>query len=509
MNPLLDSSNSVDRDVDRLIFSGLVKFDSLGIPEPDLAQSVGVSQDGTLYNITLKPELTWHDGQPLTSEDILFTVELLRNGGDFVPDDIEELWKAVEVKVFDDQNLQLVLPESFAPFMDYLSFGILPEHIFGEMTLDQIANSSINLQPVGSGPFQFSELSMEGSQIVGVTLTAFQDYSGTKPFLKKVVFRFYPDAKSAFQAYADGYVQGISEVQGDQLNSALQNQQLAVYTSRLPRISMIMFNLNDQSATFLQDANIRKALLMGINRPVLINRIFGGQAIQANGVILPGTWAYNENLPEIAYDSDQAASELKQAGYVVTGDSNPVRMKEDIELTFTLSYPDDDVHQQLAEFITSEWKKLDINVQLDAVPPDAFISEVLDPRAFQAALVDLNLSNTPDPDPYPFWDLGQATGGQNYTQWNNRLASDSLEQARVTTDLQERKRLYHNFQAIFAEELPALPLYYPVYNYAIDTQIQGVAIGPLFDTSDRLASITSWFITARRNAQVTETPTGN
>ncbi len=509
LNPLLDSKNSVDRDVDKLIYSGIVKFGSDGIPEPDLAESVGASQDGKLYNIVLKKDLVWHDGEPLTSADILFTIELMRNGGDYISKDVQELWKAVEVKVFDDQNLQLILPEAYAPFMDYLSFGVLPKHIFGDMTLDQIASSSINLEPVGSGPFQFSELSMEGSSIVGITLTAFKDYAGTQPFLQKIVFRYYPDAQSAYKAYQDGYVQGISELSNDQLASALDNPDLAVYTSRLPRISLVMFNLKDQSASFLQDASIRKALLMGIDRQEMINQIFGGQAIQANGVILPGTWAFNESTPEIAYDPTQAAELLKNAGYVVTGDTNPVRKKEDTELTFALSYPDDELHKKVAEFIAAEWKTLDINVRLDPVATDTFISDVLDPRAFQAALVDLNLSQTPDPDPYPFWDLSQAASGQNYSQWNNRLASDSLEQARVTTDLQERKRLYHNFQAIFAEELPALPLYYPVYNCAIDTQIQGVSIGPLFDTSDRFDSITGWYVTTRSTSKETEPAAGN
>lgn len=509
LNPLLDSNNSVDRDVDSLIFSGIVKFDSNGVAVPDLAESVGVSTDGTLYNVTLKDDLIWHDGEPLTSKDIEFTIELLRNGGEYISDDIEELWNAIEIKVFNDQNLQIVLPESYAPFMDYLAFGILPEHIFGDMTLEQIANSSINLQPIGSGPFQFSELSMDGSTITGITLSAFDGYSGDKPYLQKIVFRYYPDSQSAYQAYQDGYVQGVSEVTTDNLSAALADPNLAVYTSRLPRISMIMFNLNDQSASFLQEAEIRTALLMGINRQALIDDILNGQAIQANGVILPGTWAYNENTPMIAYDPDAASTMLKDAGFVVSGDTTPVRKKEETELTFTLSYPDDDLHKQLAEFVAAEWKKLDINIRLDPVAPDIFVSDILDPRAFQAALVDFDLSQTPDPDPYPFWDLGQAAGGQNYTQWNNRLASDMLEQARVTTDLVERTRLYHNFQVIFMEELPALPLYFPVYNYAIDTQIQGVSVGPLFDTSDRLLSIPTWYVTARRSAQETESSSGN
>lgn len=509
LNPLIDHINSPDRDVDRLIFSGLVKFDSLGLPENELAEKIGISQDGTLYNILLREDLKWHDGIDLTSKDIVFTIELMRAGDGIVPTDISQLWNSVEVIAFDDRNLQIKLPEPYSPFMDYLAFGILPEHVFGKMNLQQIVNSSLNLQPVGSGPYMFSELLMDGNEISGVKLKVFEDYAGTAPFLQEIIFRYYPDSQSAFQAYKDGYVQGIGKITSDQLSDALADANLSVYTGRLPQISMIMFNLNDQSLPFLQDANIRKALFLGINRTGLINEVFNGQAIQANSVILEGTWAYNKNIPVVDYNVEEAAILLKQAGYVITGEENPVRKKDDQELTFRLSYPDDPVHQQVAEYLEQNWKKLGIYISLQPVSPDVFVSEKLVTRDFEVALVDLDLSQNPDPDPYPFWDLGQAANGQNYTQWSNRLASDSIEQARVTVDFQERMRLYHNFQAIFAEDLPALPLYSPVYNYAIDAQIQGVSMGPLFDTRDRLATITNWYLVARVSNQAPETPEGN
>lgn len=257
---------------------------------------------------------------------------------------------------------------------------------------------------------------------------------------------------------------------------------------------------------------MRKALMLGLNRQAIISQMFNGQAIVANSVILPGTWAYNESIAEIGYDPQLAAETLKNAGYVIAGENNTTRAKEEVPLSFVLSYPDDDLHLGIAQLIANNWQALGVNVTLEGVPPDVFVAEKLEPRSYQAALVDLNLSRTPDPDPYPFWDLGQAENGQNYSQWNNRLASDTIEQARVTTDLGERTRLYHNFQAIFAEELPALPLYYPVYNYAVSEQILGVTMGPLFDTSDRLGTITTWYLTTSRNQKTTdtaETDTGN
>jgi peptide/nickel transport system substrate-binding protein len=183
-------------------------------------------------------------------------------------------------------------------------------------------------------------------------------------------------------------------------------------------------------------------------------------------------------------------------------------MKDEMALRFFLSYPDDDLHQKIAERIKSEWQNLSVEVVLEPIPPDAFLSTKLEPRAYQAALVDLNFSASPDPDPYPFWDLGQAVTGQNYSQWNSRIASDTIEQARVTTDLAERKRLYHNFQSIFANELPALPLYYPVYNYAVTKQILGISMGPLVDTSSRFATITKWYMAAKTVPDATQT-TGN
>jgi len=512
MNPLLDASNSVDRDVDKLIFSGLVRFDSRGIPAPDLAETIGISQDGMLYNIKLKPDLVWHDGKDLTTKDILFTIDLIRNGGEYVAEDVRTLWDSIEVYLFDDLNMQLKLPEPYAPFMDYLTFGVLPQHLFDGMDINEIAASPLNLRPVGSGPYRFGELLMEGSTISGIRLLANEDFAGESPFLQEIVFRYYPDASSAYQAYIQGSVQGISEVPADLLPQALTNEDLNIYTGRLPRISLVLLNLNDTGVPFFQELAVRKALLLGMNRHAIISEKFNGQAIVANGVILPGTWAYNESIVEVGYDPQLAAETLKNAGYVVTGENSTTRVKEDVALSLVLSYPDDDLHQGIAQMIAENWRTLGVDVTLEGVPPDVFVSEKLEPRAYQAALVDLNLSRTPDPDPYPFWDLGQAESGQNYSQWNNRLASDSIEQARVTTDLSERMRLYHNFQAIFAEELPALPLYYPVYNYAVSEQIMGVTMGPLFDTSDRLATITTWYLTTSRNQktpETAETDTGN
>ncbi len=498
LNPILDFYNPVDRDLDRLIYSRLVQFDERGVAQPDLAETWGISQDGTIYNFALRAGIKWHDGTPLTSADVAFTIELLKNGGDIVPSDLQEFWKNIEVNTFNETNLQFKLPEPFAPFLDYLTFGILPKHLLNGKGIIEIAAADFNLQPIGSGPYKFDQLIVESGQITGVVLSAFPDYYGQAPYIEQLVFRYYPDSAAALQAYRDGLVQGVSYISEGVLKDALVQENLAIYTGRRPEMSLVLFNLKDQERAYFQEPEVRKALYMALNRQFMVDRILNGQAILADGPIFPGTWAYYEGTARTPYDPARAEALLKEAGYVVPAEGDPIRTNDTgMAMRFTLLYPDTETHRLIAEEIQRDWEKLNIVVDLEAVPYDVLVQERLADRAFQAALVDLNLTRSPDPDPYPFWDQGQATGGQNYSQWDNRIASEYLEDARTTFDLTERTRLYRNFQVIFAEEMPALPLFYPVYNYGVDRQVQGVRMGPLFDTSDRFATVLNWFLVAR------------
>jgi hypothetical protein len=172
--------------------------------------------------------------------------------------------------------------------------------------------------------------------------------------------------------------------------------------------------------------------------------------------------------------------------------------KDGKKLEFTLLYPDDALHASIAKVIQTNWALLGVKVTLEAVGYDSLVNDRLSSRTYQAALIDLNLMRTPDPDPYPFWHQSEITGGQNYSNWDNRTASEYIEQARVNPDFTARARLYRNFQVIFAKELPALPLYYPVYSYGISETVRNAQMPPLFDTSDRFLTISDWYLVTRR-----------
>jgi peptide/nickel transport system substrate-binding protein len=498
----------VDREVDRLLYSGILRFDGQGQPQADLADSWGVSKDGTIYNFSLRPGVTWHDGEPLTSEDILFTIELMREGSGVLPEDLVKFWQEVDVKVLSDNTLQFRLPEPFAPFLDYLTFGVLPSHLLSGLSLNDLVDDPFNLQPVGSGPFAFSKLLVDDGQITGVVLQANPRYYQKEPYLDQIVFRHFPDGATALQAYRDGKIQGIGRVSTDILPEVLREEGLSVYTGREPELSMVLFNLNNPKVAFFQEQEVRLALMTGINRQWIVDRILMGQAIQADGPILPGVWAYYDGLKHVEFDSQAAVNMLRDAEYILPAEGDPIRKKGDQSLSFTLIYPNDQLHSDIARSIQRDWAALNIQVQLESLSYDVLVNERLVNREYEAALIDLNLSRSPDPDPYPFWDQAQATGGQNYSQWDDRAASDFLEQARITVNQEERARLYRNFQVVFQKEIPAIPLYYPVYTYAVDKAVQGIRMGPLFDSSDRFATIMNWFLTSTRiNIEPGITPT--
>jgi peptide/nickel transport system substrate-binding protein len=507
LNPVLDFFNPVDQDLDRLIFSRLIVFEERGIPQTELAESWGVNKDGTIYTFTLRGDAKWHDGQPVVSEDIVFTINMLREGEGIVPEDLRQFWANVEVQSLSETTLQFLLPEPFAPFLDYLSFGILPAHLLGDLTFQQLVNSGYNLQPVGSGPYRFDGLVIEDNNIQGVVLSVNRDYFGKIPFIEQLVFRYYATPQEGLTAYKDGLVQGISKLDSTVLPQVLVDPQLALYTARQPEFSMVIFNLKDQQVEFFQDSIIRKAFLLGLNRQRIVNRVFNGQAILASGPILPGTWAYYDGLQLTDFNRQKAIEMIKNTGFVISGENTSVRAKEGVELRFELLYPDTQEHRQVAELIQQDWEALGAAVEIRGVPYNQLITDHLEPRSFQAVLVDLNLASTPDPDPYPFWDQVQATGGQNYSQWDDDVVSDYLEQARITIDLAERALLYRNFQVLFDEELPALPLYYPVYTFAISGQVQGVQVGPMFNTSDRFSTVTNWFLLNAPAKEPLSTPT--
>ncbi|MGI6741671.1 MAG: ABC transporter substrate-binding protein [Brevefilum sp.] len=504
LNPFLDIYNSADRDVDQLIFSSLIRFDSRGLPQADLAESWGVSKDGTVYNFSLRSDVYWHDGEVFDSSDVVYSVELLKSDHPLIPEDLKRFWADVEIVALTENKLQFLLPEPFAPFLDYLSFGILPEHLLSGLDLEALIDHSFNLAPVGTGPFRFQRLLVENNKIVGVVLEAFDAYYLERPYLDEIIFRHYPTPENAFTAYKNGDVEGISNVNASILQKVLAEPHLAVYSTRKPLLTMAYLNLNNPAVSFLQNPDFRRALLTSINRELIIERVYGGQAVVANGPIMPGTWAFYSDLENVDYDPVLAESLFDATDLTYDEEEKIYKTEAGLGVALTLIHPETREHLQIAEMIKENWEALGVEVTLESKPYEDVLT-ALETREYQALLVDLNLASSPDPDPYPFWGQAQIGSGQNYAEWDNRSASEFLEQARMMVDLGERERLYRNFQVVFMRELPSLPLFYPIYTYAITDVINGIGFGPIFDPSDRFNNVYEWYILSSTEKLPTET----
>jgi len=493
LNPFLDIYNKPDRAVDQLIYNGLIKFDSRGIPQSDLAESWGVSQDGTVYNFSLRNDVFWHDGEAFDSQDVLYTIGLLQSQHNLIPEDLRNFWAEVEVVAQSETQLQFLLPEPFAPFLDYLNFGILPEHLLSGVGMEELVDDPYNLAPVGTGPFRFQRLIVENEEIVGVVLEAFDAYFLERPYLDEFIFRYYRDSEAALAAYQAGEVEGLGDVHSSILGEVLEEPDLDVYTTREPLLTITYLNLDNPEVGFLQNPEFRRALMTAINRDAIIEQVYSGQAVPANGPILPGTWAHYNDLERIAYNPIEAERLFESTGVTYDEEADIYRSETDLEIRLTLLHPDTQQHTAIAERIQSDWEALGVEVTLEAKPYENVLED-LSLRNYETALVDINFTRSPDPDPYPFWGQAQVQSGQNYAEWDNRSASEFLEQARMTVDIGERERLYRNFQVLFMRELPSLPLFYPVYTYAVTEDLNGISLGPLFEPSDRFNNVSNWYI---------------
>jgi peptide/nickel transport system substrate-binding protein len=280
---------------------------------------------------------------------------------------------------------------------------------------------------------------------------------------------------------------------------------MKLHSSSLPTINMVFLNHNSAEKPFLQEKKFRQALLLATNRQWIIDDVLDGQATIAPGPILQGTWAYLDSLRVDGFNPSQAEELLEELGWevptgAIKGTPEYIRSNEEVSLSFDLVHATDPIQTAVAEAIQESWELIGIQTNLIPADGSTILEDYLEPRNFEAVLININLGKYPDPDPYPFWHDSQVEAGQNYSGFADRNIGIWLEKARTTPDLLLRAELYKNFQFRFQDQVPALLLYSPVYSYAIDSQVQGVRIGTIHDPSDRFANVIEWHIRFRRPA---------
>jgi peptide/nickel transport system substrate-binding protein len=533
INPLYASLSDVDSDIAHLIYSSLFKYNGNGQLENDLAESYSVSADGKVYTIKLRNDAYWPDGSKVTSADVAFTFSDIVNSA--YNSSLRYNFSGVRIEASDEQTVVFTLSNSYSPFLGLLTFGVMPQYVWGEVSPESALLAETNLKPVGSGPYEFKSLVKDKTgSIKSYTLTVNKDYYGKKPYIKEIVFKFYSSSAEALAGLNDNNVDGLSTIASADKDNLIARNSLNFYQINLPRIKAIFFNQSKNAA--LKDVKVRQALSYATPKQQIIDRADGGNAHIANGPILDNNYAYNPDIEKYDFDSARASSMLASAGWkqlILTADdisalnaksaSSTLTAEENTELALgpgtwlyteqssskkssgtktvsaksflviNLSIIDDDENNQIAQVIKDSWEKIGVKTVINPISLREIQSVAVKPKDYEALLFSEQVGN--DPDVYAFWHSTQATsGGLNLSNYKNEDADKDLEDGRLSADQNQRVADYRQFQSLVANDAPAVFLFSPYYTYVQNKKIKGFAVKSIAQPFDRFANIADWYI---------------
>ncbi len=490
VNPLLAQANPVDQQLSDLIFDGLTRYDENGQLVPALAESWTFSDDGRTVSFSLRSDVTWHDGEPFTAEDVAFSYGLFQEADFPGAESVKMLWSSVVISVTDPLSITFQLPQPYSPFLDATTQGVLPAHLLAGISPQSIVTDPFNRMPVGTGPF-FIEPGSDWQESGVLRLISNMDYWQQNLYLDRLEFHFYRDGESLAAAFEAGEIQAISSITADDLPELISMPGLGIYSSGGNLYSQLLFNQMSSETGALSSSRVRKALAYALDRPAIIDQVLAGQGLPLEGPYLPSSWAYNENLlTRYSYQPGTAISLLVEAGWSLP-EGSAVRQNDGTDLELTLVTTDDEIHRSLADLIAVQWANVGVETEIEAVTAVS-LTAVLAERAFDVALIDVLPSG--DPDLYDFWSQEAIVQGQNYGGWNHRRASEALEGARQLTTQDERQPYYEAFLRFYDADLPALTLYQPVVTYGLAEAIEGADVGRFTSPRDRYDTLANWFI---------------
>ena len=506
INPLLAQANDVDRDLSKLVYAGLTKYDKDGNLLMDLAESYEVSNDGLTYTFKLRKNLLWHDGSPLTAEDVVFTVLTVQNS-DFNSLQVIN-WQGVDVSKIDDKTVVFKLKNKYAQFLNNTTMGIIPKHIWESVRPVSFGLSDFNLKPVGAGPYKFKRFQRdEAGNILTYEVESYEDYHFGPPFIETVKFNFYKTEKDMITALNDGDINSAA-ISPQQLSAIKFRQRVLVKELHLPRYFSIFLNQN--KSAILADKNVRVALNFGIDKNTIVENVLKGSGNAIVSPMIPDV--INIAQPSISYEfnPETASGFLEKSGWDYpisdlsnsSADSQPLFRQKDSDddtpavLGFELTTSDWPELVLVAEEVRKQWEKLgfEVRLQILALPE---LQQVIKDRQYDALLFGevLNL----DPDPFSFWHSSQKKDpGLNLALYDNKNVDKLLEEARQTVNSEQRKDKYEELQDLLLADAPAIFIYSPDFIYIQSKKINNNQSEIISVPSDRFGLINEWYIETRR-----------
>jgi len=500
INPILSQNNEVDADITALVFSGLFKYDAKKGLIGDLVDNYEISQDQKTYTFYLRQDALWHDKQPVTADDVLFTIEKIKD-----PNTKSPLYfgvSDVKAEKINDHSLKLTLTNPYAPFLESLMFGVLPKHVWQNVPAQEFFTTIHNLEPIGSGPFAFAGLAKDkNGAITTYSVQAFKKYFGGSPNLTALHFKFYGSFAQAVDALNNKNVEGLSYLPKSSESKVANHSALNFNQLNLPQYTALFFNA--QKDPLLGYPKIRRALTQATDKAKIVDKILNNEATVIDGPFLAGRFGIDQPTTTYGYNPENVKKTLTDMGWKL-GDYKSkteeypfqVRQKSGQYMEFTITTINQPENVAMAEFIKSAWQPLGIKINL-TILNSTELAEKIKNRDYEILLYGEILSY--DPDPYPFWHSSQTKHpGLNLAVYQNSAADKLLEDARKISDEKVRATKYGAFQKILIDDAPAIFLFSPTYTYPQNKKIKGFNSFNITFPSNRFSNVTDWYINVKR-----------
>lgn len=488
LNPLYATS-APELAARKLLFSTLYSYDNLGMLRSDVADTLKATDDGLTYTITLQKNVRWHDGQKLTARDIAQTIALIQNQKTRSP--LYSSWRTIKVKVVNEYTVKFVLPAPYASFKHALTFPILPAHIVADIDPALMRESGFSYAPIGSGPFKFRNLQSTDDASTGrvVQMVMFDQYHRGKAYLDRFELRTYKDMKTLERAYDNAELNGAADVSFDA--NVFDNERKRRIVSPINNGVYALLNNNN---IYLKDKNIRKALQLGID----VDRVRKALEMQVDGVDLPFIAAQvsTEKISRPKVDIKKAQQMLAKAGW--KNKDGTLYNKDQQKMTIKVTTTNGAVIERAAKNIVTQLVELGVDASLDVIdtrePGANFISNTLQPRAFDILVYELAIGG--DPDVFAYWHSSQSTlAGYNFSGYENAVADAALASARERLDVKLRNAKYATFARQWLADAPAIGLYRANTIYAQYGSAQSVKDGSVFVSPvNRYSDILEWSV---------------
>lgn len=494
LNPVLSQANDADRDVTELIFSGLMKYNSQGELIPDLAEKYAIGEEGKIYDFFLKRNIKWHDNETLTADDVVFTIQTIQNPEFRSPLRIN--WTGVEVEKIDDWTVRFKIKTPYAPFLANTTVGIIAKHVWEEILPERFLLAQENLSPIGTGPYKLKKIKQDKEGFVeSLELQAFGEYnSGTRPFIEKIYFYFYPDEESLINAYNRGKIDNLNLLSIQNKSKVQGIRKANVYQLNLPRYFAVFFNQSKSKA--LSDKTVRLALNYATDKKEIINQVLDGEGKIVNSPIPEGVWGHTDEVKLYEFALEHANNILEEEEWT-DEDGDGIREKDDEKLEIELITTELKELQHVATLLQEQWSKIGAQINVKIMNIGEIQQEHIRPRDYQALLFGEVLGL--DPDPFSFWHSTQKKDpGLNLALYDNKEVDSLLKEARQTLDQETRLEDYKEFQQLIVEDAPVVFLYSSYHLYIVNKKIKGITVENIVLPSKRFVDINQWYIKTQR-----------